>query len=88
MEAIIVTDYREACRVLDKVGRGTVRAKDGRTHSGPLVDIESKWDDPRGVGCIAIKTCETGGYDIYADEFECLLEGGEEGQNPRTRRKS
>lgn len=75
----MITDYIEACRVLLERGHGTVRTKDGCTYSGPLIDIESEWDDPRGVGCIAIKTCEAGGYDIYADEFECLLEEGEQG---------
>ncbi len=75
----MVTDYHEACRVLDKTGHGTVKAKDGRTYSGPLVNIESRWDDPRGVGCISIAT-EPGAMGcVWADEFECLLEDGEEG---------
>ena len=75
----MIRDYEEACDYLERVGRGTVRTKDGRTYSGSLMDVVSRWDDPRGVGCVGIKTCEAGGYDIYADEFECLIEEGEDG---------
>lgn len=75
---MMITDYREACRRLNKVGHGTVRAKDGRTYSGPLVNIKSRWDDPRGMGCISI-AIELGAMGcVWADEFERLLEEDDE----------
>lgn len=74
----MIRDYDEACDHLDEVGHGTVKAKDGRTFSRSLVNIELRWDNPRGVSCISIVT-EPGaiGY-VWADEFECLLEEDDE----------
>lgn len=73
----MIRSYDEACDYLERVGRGTVRIKDGRTFAGPLMDVESKWDDPEGVGNLSIRTSERGGVMISASEFECLLEEGE-----------
>ena len=52
----MIRDYDEACDHLDEVGHGTVKAKDGRTYSGSLMNIELRWDDPHGMGCISIAT--------------------------------
>ena len=56
----------------------TIKAKGGRIVSGSLTNIESKWDDPDGIGAVYIKTGPDYGEIVFADEFECLLEEGEE----------
>lgn len=78
MEVAVITDYYEACNSLHRTGRGTVKTKDGRVYSGPLITTASKWDDPDEIGYIALQTCPGGGSIIYATEFQCLLEDGDE----------
>ena len=75
----MITDYHEACRYLDRVGHGTIKTKDGRVVKGTLTNIESEWDDPDGIGAVYIKTGPDYGEIVFANEFECLLEEGEEG---------
>ena len=75
----MIRDYDEACDYLERVGHGTVKAKGGRVVSGSLANIESKWDDPDGIGAVYIKTGPDYGEIVFANEFECLLEEGEEG---------
>lgn len=71
----ITRDYAEACRILDRKGHGTIRMKDGLVIKGGLSDIQSPLNDPDGIGYISIDEGAKGLVsDVYADEFEALLE--------------
>lgn len=71
-------EFRRACMAIYESGRGAVRTKSGAVVSGTFFDCESEWDDPIGDGFISLKGPDGIVRDVYASEFDCLLEDGEE----------
>lgn len=74
----MITDYTEACAALLREGRGRLRDKSGRVVSGQLCNIATKWDDPDGIGYIDLIVAPGTADGVTRDEFECLLEDGDE----------
>ena len=71
----ITRDYDEAVKILNSKGNGSILTKGGDVIKGSLYDIQSRLDDPEGIGYISIDEGVPGLVsDVYADEFEALLE--------------
>ena len=74
---MITRDYSEAVRQINTAGHGSVKLTDGRIISGTVLDIQSKINDPDGIGYFTLGEIgsETA-FDVYANEFAELLEIG------------
>ena len=67
--------YTEALRAIFKNGHGRVKLYNGTILSGFILDAQDPINDPLGVGYFTLKDPATGTCaDVYADEFEELLE--------------
>lgn len=71
----LTTNFDEAVRMLVKYKHGKLLIKDGLIISGSLYDTQDENNDPEGIGYISIDEGVPGLVsDVYADEFEALLE--------------
>ena len=71
---MITEQYREAVRTLNAHGNGTVALKNGSEVSGALWDIQSKTNDPDGVGFMTFMQSNGKAVDVYQNEFAGLVE--------------
>ena len=71
-------EFKQACIAIDKAGHGAIRTKAGKVISGTFFGYESEWDDPNGDGCITLKGADGIVRDVYASEFDGLVEEGNE----------
>ncbi len=67
-----ITNFEDASSVAWSKNKGTFCKKDGTVIKGDILNVESKEDDPSGIGCVDIVTPSDGEHGfscVYANEF-------------------
>lgn len=66
-------EFRAACSAIDEAGAGEIRTKNGEVVSGAFFAYESEWDDPEGVGWIALLGEDGVATEVTSDDFGSLV---------------
>ena len=66
-------EFRAACSAIDEAGAGEIMTKGGEIVSGVFFAYESEWDDPEGIGWIALQGEDGAVIGVASNDFSCLL---------------